>query len=300
MRFKNRSATSDRSPSSRDRDRPMVAVRGLEKSYVTEYGETHALTSTSFDLAHGEFLSVVGPSGCGKSTLLMLIAGLIRPSNGSVIVNGDPVERPVTDLGIVFQADLLMEWRRAIDNILVQGEFRGIPKKALRGRALDLLHLVGLEEFTDAYPHELSGGMRQRVALCRALVHDPPLLLMDEPFGALDALTRDQLASDLQNIWAKTNTTVLFITHSIQEAIFLSDRVLVFGPAPGRVVDEVIVDLPRPRRMALRETSEFGALVGRVRDQLTRMGVIRDDSAVTGRQSEPIGQPLGAQAGDRP
>lgn len=259
-----------------------IEVRDLEKVYRTERGETAALSGVSLDIAPGEFLSVVGPSGCGKSTLLMVVAGLLAASGGSVKIDGQAVTSPVTDVGVVFQQDLLMSWRRAIDNVLVQGEFRGMDKDPLRDRAMELLMMAGLAEFTDVYPHELSGGMRQRVSLCRALVHDPPLLLMDEPFGSLDALTRDQMVMDLQRILWGTKATVLFITHDINEAIFLSDRVLVFGPPPGQVVDEVVVNLPRPRTVAMRDKQEFRELVRRVRQQFTAMGVIRGDEFVDG------------------
>lgn len=254
-----------------------VAVRGLAHRFSRGDRVTAALDGVDVAVAPGELVSVVGPSGCGKSTLLKLVAGLLPATSGQLRVNGHPVTRPVTDAGVVFQDDLLMDWRKTLDNVLVQGEFRGIPKRRLRPKALELLDMVGLSDFLDAYPHELSGGMRQRVAICRALLHEPPLLLMDEPFGALDAMTRDQMAIDFQRILRVTNSTVLFITHSITEAIFLSDRVMVFGPAPGRIVEEVVVDLPRPRRMAARETPEFGRAVRRVRERLSQMGVIRED-----------------------
>lgn len=256
---------------------PVIRLDGVTKSYRTEKTIIHALASTTIDVAPGEFVSIVGPSGCGKSTLLKLVAGLLPPSSGSLRVNGHEVSKPVTDAGVVFQSDLLMDWRTVIDNVMVQGEFRKMDKKKTRARALELLEMVGLSEFIDAYPHELSGGMRQRVAICRALLHEPPLLLMDEPFGALDAMTRDQMAVDIQKILLTTSSTVLFITHSIAEAIFLSDRVLVFGNAPGRIVDEVHVEIARPRRMAVRETTEYGNHVQRVRNRLSEMGIIRED-----------------------
>lgn len=255
---------------------PLIELRDVEKFYQGANGPIRALAPTSFEVNQGEFLSLVGPSGCGKSTLLMLISGLLGASRGSVRVNGAAVTHPVTDLGIVFQDDLLMEWRSALENVLIQGEFRGLPKKRLKKKAMELLKLVGLTEFMDSYPYQLSGGMRQRVSICRALVHDPPLLIMDEPFGALDAMTRDQMSLELQQIWHGTNKTVVFITHSISEAIFLSDRVLLFGPRPGRVVDDISVDIPRPRRLEMQETAEFGVLMKRIRMQLEEMGVIRD------------------------
>lgn len=255
----------------------VIQLREVTKSYKTEKTIIHALAPTTMSVAPGEFVSIVGPSGCGKSTLLKLVAGLLSASSGTLVVNGREVTKPVTDAGVVFQSDLLMDWRTVIDNVLIQGEFRKLDKKRTKARAMELLEMVGLTDFADNYPHELSGGMRQRVSICRALLHEPPLLLMDEPFGALDAMTRDQMAVDIQKILKTTSSTVLFITHSIAEAIFLSDRVLVFGNAPGQIVDEVKVDIPRPRRMAVRETTEFGGNVQRVRNCLSAMGIIRED-----------------------
>jgi NitT/TauT family transport system ATP-binding protein len=258
------------------KDETFIRVRDLSKSFRSKTTITHALDTTSFDIRRGEFLSVVGPSGCGKSTLLMLMSGLTGATTGTVEIDGRPVTSPVSDLGIVFQEDLLLEWKRTMDNILMQGAFRDGSKRSLRSRAEELLEMVGLSDFADKYPHELSGGMRQRASICRALVHAPPLLLMDEPFGALDAMTRDQMSLDIQDLLAGTDTTVLFITHSIAEAVMLSDRVLVFGPPPGYIVDELVVDLPRPRHLSARETPEFAALSGRIRTRLQEMGVIRD------------------------
>ena len=211
----------------------------------------------------GEFLSIVGPSGCGKSTLAMLIAGLMRPTSGVIAVDGRAVSRPQTELGIVFQNAVLLAWRSALDNVLLQVEMRGLAARQYRDRAMELLRSVGLDGFERRLPHELSGGMRQRVAICRALIHDPPLLLMDEPFGALDALTRDQMTLDIQGICARGGKTVLFITHSITEAVFLSDRVLVMTPRPGRIDTTIDVDLPRraPARGA-REPGLRGLCAG--------------------------------------
>jgi NitT/TauT family transport system ATP-binding protein len=253
---------------------PLIQLRQVTKTYHGRGSTTLALSPVDLDVAAGEFVSVIGPSGCGKSTLMMLVAGLVPMTGGSLMVNGQPVTKPVTDLGIVFQQDLLMEWRSALRNVLIQGEMRGIPESSIRPKALELLDMVGLSGFAEAYPSELSGGMRQRVSLCRALVHEPPLLLMDEPFGSLDALTRDQMGLDLLRIWNRTRCTVLFVTHSITEAIFLSDRVLVFSDRPGRIVDDIRIELPRPRRMAVRETAEFTTYVQRVRSTLTDLGVI--------------------------
>ncbi len=267
---------------------PMIQLREVVKTYHGRAGSTEALSPIDLDVTTGEFVSILGPSGCGKSTLMMIVAGLIPSSGGSVHVNGLPVTKPVTDLGVVFQQDLLMEWRSALRNVLIQGEMRGIPTAEMKPKALELLEMVGLTDFTDAYPSELSGGMRQRVSICRALVHEPPLLLMDEPFGALDALTRDQMGLDLLRIWNRTRSTVLFITHSISEAIFLSDRVVVMSDRPGRIADDIRIELPRPRRMAVRETPEFTSYVQRVRSILTELGVLREGDDVTDESGEAM------------
>jgi NitT/TauT family transport system ATP-binding protein len=226
----------------------------------------------------GEFVSVVGPSGCGKSTLLLMVAGLIPSSGGTITIGNSTVTKPYTDLGIVFQEPVLLDWRKVLGNVLLQVELRrGLDKKKYRARAFELLDLVGLSGFENRYPFELSGGMRQRVSICRALLHDPPLLLMDEPFGALDALTRDQLNLDLQQIWMGSGKTVMFVTHSISEAVFLSDRVAVFSARPGRVVEVLDIDLPRPRHLSIRETPEFGQYAGEIRRVFASLGVLRED-----------------------
>ena len=257
--------------------RPHIVAADLRKVFRRETMETVALDGIDLSIREGEFLAIVGPSGCGKSTFLRLIAGLTAPTSGSLELAGETVNGPQTALGVVFQSPVLLDWRNILDNVLIQVELRGLNPKSYRDKAMALLEQVGLAGFHDRYPRELSGGMRQRASIVRALIHDPPLLLMDEPFGALDAMTRDQMGVDIQKILRTTSSTVLFITHSITEAIFLSDRVLVFGPPPGRIVEEVVVDLPRPRRMAARETPEFGRYVRRVRDRLSEMGVIHED-----------------------
>jgi NitT/TauT family transport system ATP-binding protein len=255
-----------------------VRIEDVTKIYPTRGEPITALSQCSLEMRPGEFVSVVGPSGCGKSTLLLMVAGLISKSSGTITIGDRPVTRPYTDLGIVFQEPVLLDWRKVLGNVLLQVELRkGMEKKAYVKRAKELLDLVGLRGFEDRYPFELSGGMRQRVSICRALLHDPPLLLMDEPFGALDALTRDQLNLDLQQIWMGSGKTVMFVTHSISEAVFLSDRVAVFSARPGRVVEVLEIDLPRPRHLAIRETPEFGRYAGEIRRVFSSLGVLRDD-----------------------
>jgi NitT/TauT family transport system ATP-binding protein len=257
-----------------------LEVRAVGRRFAAADGVVSALEGVSFDVRAGEFVSIVGPSGCGKSTLAMIVAGLLPPSAGGVTIDGVAVDRPRTDLGIVFQNPVLLAWRSALDNVLLQIEMRGLPVADYRERARALLASVGLEGFEARYPHELSGGMRQRVSICRALVHDPPLLLMDEPFGALDALTRDQMTLDLQHLWSRGRKTVLFITHSITEAVLLSDRVFVMTPRPGILDTIVEVDLPRPRRLAVREDARFGAYVRAIHERFLSKGVLRDPEPV--------------------
>jgi len=238
-----------------------VELAGVGKTYQRAHGrsraETRALEGIDLTIGTGEFVSIVGPSGCGKSTLLRMVAGLHRATEGVVNVAGRRVERPQTDVGVVFQSPVLLDWRNALDNVLVQVELRGLDPRAYRERALALLAKVGLAEFADRYPRELSGGMRQRVAIARALIHDAPLLLMDEPFGALDALTREQMRLDLEALWLATRKTVLFITHSIDEAVLLADRVVVMSPRPGRIEATMDIRLPRPRGLGARRLPEF-------------------------------------------
>jgi NitT/TauT family transport system ATP-binding protein len=257
-------------------DQAYLSVQALSKVYATHDGPVRALDQVSMRAGRGEFLSVLGPSGCGKSTLLMIAAGLLRPSSGAVIIDGAPVTRPRTDIGIVFQNPVLLEWRTALGNVMLQAEAKKLERQGAQRRARDLLRAVGLSGFEDKYPHELSGGMRQRVSLCRALIHNPPQLLMDEPFGALDALTRDQLVLDLQQIWNERRMTVLFITHSVPEAVFLSDRIMVMTPRPGKVDRVIDIDLPRPRTLAMRETAEFASYSRQILDLFLARGVLRE------------------------
>jgi NitT/TauT family transport system ATP-binding protein len=252
-----------------------VAARDVTKVFSSRRGNIEALRSINLTIDSGEFLSIVGPSGCGKSTLLKCVAGLEKISSGSIQFQGREVDSPPDNLGIVFQRDVLLDWRTVIDNVLLPVEFRNGNRKEKKGRAVELLHLFHLDGFEQRYPWELSGGMRQRVAICRALLDDPALLLMDEPFGALDALTRDELNIELQTIWDQTKKTVLFITHSISEAVLLSDRVAVMKKMPGEIVEIVDIGLPRPRTLAMRETPEFGALMRRIRVIFESLGILR-------------------------
>jgi NitT/TauT family transport system ATP-binding protein len=257
------------------RNEAFIRFTEVSKWYGEKANRLHAVKNVSFEAKRGEFISVLGPSGCGKSTMVMLTSGLEKLTSGSIEIGGQPVIKPYTDLGIVFQQDLLMEWRSVLRNVLVQPEFRGFKVRDYENAARNLLALVGLELFADRYPHELSGGMRQRVSICRALIHDPDVLLMDEPFGALDAITRDQLNLDLQRIWQEHKKTVLFVTHSIAEAIFLGDRVFVMGPRPTEIVEDIKIDLPRPRKLEIREAPEFLAYVHQITDIFLRMGILK-------------------------
>jgi NitT/TauT family transport system ATP-binding protein len=218
-------------------------------------------------------VAILGSSGCGKSTLLMIIAGFMPPSSGEIFVSGCKVSRPITDLGIVFQRDLLFDWRTVLGNIMLQAEIRGLDRATIQERALELLSKVKLQDFAHRYPWELSGGMRQRVAICRALVHDASLLLLDEPFGALDALTRDQINLDLQEIWSADKRTAVLVTHSIPEAILLADRIVVMSPRPGRVVREIKVELARPRTLEAQERSMFAEYHREIRHTMEQLGV---------------------------
>ncbi|MCI5074118.1 ABC transporter ATP-binding protein [Oricola sp.] len=257
---------------------PHIRIENVSKTFLGgKKGDVEALRPVSLDIRRGEFVSVLGPSGCGKSTLLMLLSGLLDPTAGRITIDGEQVSGPNSNLGIVFQQDVLLDWRGALDNILLQAEIRGADMKAAEAKARELLEMVSLTGFEDAYPRELSGGMRQRVSICRALLHEPPLLLMDEPFGALDAMTRDQLQIDLMHLCAKRDITVFFITHSIPEAIFLSDRVVVMKPRPGRIEQVLDIDLPRPRRLAMREDPKFTGYVRELTQTFKSLGVFREE-----------------------
>ncbi|GGT06283.1 ABC transporter ATP-binding protein [Streptomyces kurssanovii] len=226
---------------------PAVGIKDVAVRFRTKNRDVTALTDVDLDVRAGEFVAIVGPSGCGKSTLLKLVAGLLKPSTGDVLLGGERVRGPRHDIGYVFQRAALLEWRSARRNILLQAEMRKMPAELGRRRADELIATTGLSGFEDALPHELSGGMQQRVALCRALLHEPPVLLMDEPFGALDALTREQMNTELNRIWRETGTTVLLVTHSISEACYLADRVVVMSARPGTITEIIDVGLPAER-----------------------------------------------------
>jgi NitT/TauT family transport system ATP-binding protein len=233
-----------------------------------------ALKEVTVDVAAGEFVSVVGPSGCGKSTLMLMVAGLLARSHGEIAIAGQSVTKPITDVGIAFQDHLLLDFRTALRNVTLHADIRKLPKKKIEARAKELFAQLRLTHAMDKYPRQLSGGMRQRVSLIRTLVHDPSLLLMDEPFGALDALTRLQVRTDLEALWLRRRPTVLFITHSVEEAVGLSDRILVMSPSPGEVVEEIRVDLPRPRPIVLGDVPDFAAYVDRIHRHFERLGVL--------------------------
>ncbi len=259
-----------------DNARHAVAVRNVTKRFQSRKGEVHALDNVSLTIGAGEFVSIAGPSGCGKSTLLNMIAGLLPATDGALEVLGRPVKGPVHDLGIVFQQHLLLAWRTILNNVMLQIEVRRLDKARYTERAKKLLERVGLGEFADRFPDELSGGMNQRAAIVRALIHDPDLLLMDEPFGALDAITRDQMGLDFHQLSREEGKTVLFITHSISEAVFLSNRVVVMSPRPGRIEEIVPIELGRERHFAIRDEPEFARYTRHIRRLFEKMGVLTE------------------------
>jgi len=256
-----------------------LAVEAVSLVYPTSRGDLLALNDLNFGLKLGEFVALLGPSGCGKSTLLKLATGLLAPTTGIIQLAGIRVTRPRPDVGIVFQRPTLLPWKRVIDNVLVPVRARGTVSAGDRERAMDLLEMVGLQRFATHYPHELSGGMQQRVGIARALLIDPQLLMMDEPFAALDAMTRETMMDELLRIWAKSGKTALFITHSIPEAVFLSDRVLVMGPRPGRIVDALTIDMPRPRSLELMATPAFGEYCNHLRNMFRTMDGMQQHEA---------------------
>lgn len=252
-----------------------ITIRHVSKTFGADTDKPfRALKDVDLAIPAGQFLSVVGASGCGKSTLMLMIAGLLERSSGEITVGERRVDAPITDVGIAFQDHLLLEFRTAFDNVMLHADIRGLDRAMIARRAKDLFAQLRLEHAMDKYPRQLSGGMRQRVSLIRTLVHEPSVILMDEPFGALDALTRLQVRTDLESLWLRRRPTVVFITHSVEEAVGLSDRIIVMSPSPGEVVDDIQVDLPRPRPIMLGDAPEFGAYVDRIHRQFERMGIL--------------------------
>jgi NitT/TauT family transport system ATP-binding protein len=276
------SPMADASTSRAQRGVP-ITIRRVSKTFGQNTDRPFlALKEVSVEIAAGEFVSVVGPSGCGKSTLMLMVAGLLKRTSGAIVIGGTEVTRPITDVGIAFQDHLLLDFRTALANVTLHADIRRLPRKEIEARARELFAQLRLTGAIDKYPRQLSGGMRQRVSLIRTLVHDPPLLLMDEPFGALDALTRLQVRTDLEALWLRRRPTVLFITHSVEEAVGLSDRILVMGPSPGEVVDEIRIDLPRPRPIVLGDVPQFSAYVDRIHKQFERLGVLQGIDTTAG------------------
>jgi NitT/TauT family transport system ATP-binding protein len=263
-----------------------IVLRNVSKIFGEDGDKPfRALKRVNVEIPAGQFISVVGASGCGKSTLMLMVAGLLARTTGDVVVDGKTVTKPITDVGIAFQDHLLLEFRTAFQNVMLHADIRRIDRDALARRAKDLFAQLRLTHAMDKYPRQLSGGMRQRVSLIRTLVHEPSLILMDEPFGALDALTRLQVRTDLENLWLRKRPTVVFITHSVEEAVGLSDRILVMSPSPGEVVDDITVELKRPRPIVLGDAPEFAGYVDRIHRQFERMGVLH---------GQPLAQPAAA------
>lgn len=253
-----------------------IQLKNINKTYQTKDGPVTAVQNVNFDIEQSEFVAIVGPSGCGKTTILKMLAGLVPYTSGSITIGGRLVDSPQTNLGIIFQDAVLLDWRNVISNVMLQIEIRGMDRSEYESKAMDLLGTVGLQGFENKNPYELSGGMKQRVSICRALVHDPPLLLMDEPFGALDALTREQISMDIQHLWMEQRKTVMLITHSIPEAVLLADRVIVMSPRPGQIVEIFDIDLPRPRRLD-NLSRKFNEYAGEIRKIFQAKGVLALD-----------------------
>jgi NitT/TauT family transport system ATP-binding protein len=250
-------------------EEPFISLRGVRKIYRSRGAEFLAVSDVTMDVQEGELVSLVGPSGCGKTTVMKILAGLHGADGGTVkIGNANARFDPTRDVGMVFQQALLLKWRTILDNVLLPAEIVGLPIKAARGRARDLLNLVGLAGYEEKYPRELSGGMQQRTAIARAFIHDPKLILMDEPFGALDALTREQMNLEMLRIWRESGKTIIFVTHSIQEAVFLSSHCAVLTAGPAKMADYFPIDLPFPRDLPLKTTDAFGAYARRVYEKL--------------------------------
>lgn len=252
-----------------------IVIRNVSKVFGEDSDAPfRALKNVDASIPAGQFISVVGASGCGKSTLMLMVAGLLQRTTGEITVDGHSVTKPITDVGIAFQDHLLLDFRTAFENVMLHADIRGLNRETLAGRAKELFAQLRLEPAMNKYPRQLSGGMRQRVSLIRTLVHEPSVILMDEPFGALDALTRLQVRTDLESLWLRRRPTVIFITHSVEEAVGLSDRILVMSPSPGEVIDDIQIDLPRPRPIVLGDAPEFAAYVDHIHRQFERMGVL--------------------------
>ena len=255
---------------------PHIRLQGVAKKYKTKNGTVDACADIDLDIAQSEFVAIVGPSGCGKTTILKMVTGLTPYTAGTIAIGGKRVDKPQTDVGIVFQDSIMLDWRDVLANVMIQIDIRKMDRAKYEPVAMNLLKATGLEGFERKKPYELSGGMRQRVSICRALVHDPGMLMMDEPFGALDALTREQIAMDIQKLWMETRKTALHITHSIPEAVLLADRVVVMGPRPGRIVEIIKIDLPRPRRLD-KLPQAFNDYAGHIRNIFKSKGVLAMD-----------------------
>ena len=261
----------------------MIEISHVDKIFKTVRNERiHALSDINLNVADKEFVTIVGPSGCGKSTLLKILAGLLDLTKGRVMLDGTLVKAPRRDIGMMFQSPVLLPWRTIEENIMLPVEVQGLDKAKSRQRVQQLLSMVGLDDFGIKYPMELSGGMQQRAAICRALINDPRILLMDEPFGALDAMTREQMNMDLQRIWMESGKTVVLITHSIPEAVFLGDRVVVMSPRPGRITEIVDIPIPRPRPIEAMGDPLFGQLTSQIRKLLYGMDSGRAAVSVSG------------------
>lgn len=244
---------------------PFIHLSGIKKVFHTRGQEFVAISDATFDVEAGELMPMVGPSGCGKTTLLKIMAGLYSYEGGTMTIGNDTTPfNPSRDIGMVFQQALLLKWRTIIENVLLPAEILGLPMAESRARAHDLLNMVGLDGFEDSYPYELSGGMQQRAAIARSLIHDPKLILMDEPFGALDAMTRERMNLELLRIWSESRKTIIFVTHSIQEAVFLGSRCVVLTASPARMADNFVIDLPYPRTLDMRTHEEFGEYTRRL------------------------------------
>jgi NitT/TauT family transport system ATP-binding protein len=251
-----------------------VDIRGLTKVFGEGAAAVHAFGPADLAIGRGEFVSLLGPSGCGKSTLMLIIAGLLKPSRGEVTVDGRPVAGPLTDIGIMFQDNTLVPWRTVWGNVALQLELRGLDARAYAGRIEALLASVRLEGFADRRPYELSGGMQQRAAFCQAMVHEPDTLLLDEPLGKLDAMTREAIRTDLQRLWMEKRPTVIFVTHSIEEAVQLSSKVCVVTPRPGRIDRIIDIDLPYPRDLGVKSSPAFVAHVREIQAIFHGYGVL--------------------------